>query len=361
MADETLIGKLVQKDPARLMRNKKSFSEGTIAVAAKELIVGLELEIEAFPTHKEFAYGGMTFSNDNSLRNGGIEVITEPVHVKHVENLLAGFFKHFGITEENYSERCSLHVHMNVCDITVDHLASLALLYQLFERGLFTYIGHGRGNNIFCVPWCQANINVNLVNVIRKQDWYSLRNWQKYTALNLLPIQHQGTVEFRHLHGTCDVAHIVEWLNLIGSMYNYAMKTPVDELQELICALNTNSAYEVFLNAVFGEYAKVLTAQPDFHIAMEQGVIDCKLMLTSPEGLVKVSKAKRQPSARDDLEQAIADLRNTRVVPGQLPRNLNVNRIVMDELADPPRDDNVTTAVWEPQWVNVARVIPPRG
>jgi hypothetical protein len=199
--------------------------------------------------------------------------------MKFVEDLLQRFFTENEITERNYSDRCSTHVHVNVQDMTMEQVRSIALVYQTVERLLFhAFIGEKRENNIYCVPWYQAGFTVAVMERLA-MDPNQIRHWVKYTALNMLPIREKGTIEFRHLKGTCDVDHIMTWLNLIGSIVKYGSNTAYDDVAKLIMEMNTVSNYEMFIRSVFGEYAHVLMASPSYQNILAFGVVDSKLLL----------------------------------------------------------------------------------
>lgn len=331
-----LLGKIMGKSPLTLVWPDEIYSEVSGEVLANpDLYVGLELEVEGLPRAllgKPF--NGFTYEHDGSLRNNGAEYITAPTRTKHLRNLLTGFYTAFKINEGNYSERCSTHVHMNVCDMTLEKLATFVLTYQVFEKVLFNYVGNDRDKNIFCVPWCQANVNVNLVDLITSGKWLQLRDWNKYTALNLLPIAQRGTVEFRHMYGTCDVDKLMEWVNLIACMRNFA-NTPLEKVKSVILDLNTSSAYDIFLQSVFGQFSKVIMVG-DYKVCMEAGVIDAKLMLTKPTGLIKEDVKS--------LDDVLLEGLFNREFPNGLPRgvrlaqpvrlgnNRDTNRVIFNDL-----------------------------
>jgi len=267
-----------------------------------DMLVGIELEIENFPVNLEHSFGGFTFTTDGSLRASdsgvGIEAITKPVAIKHVPGLLNAFYQRFGIKESNYSERCSTHVHFNTLGLELEQVKTICLLYQTVERLLFRYIGHDRGENIFCVPWYQCNMSYNIVNQMATPDeaHNCFRRWQKYSAMNLIPVVSQGTLEFRHLHGTCDVKLITEWISLVAKMFEYATKTPFAMAQDEIVNMNTVSNYHEWLNGVFGSLASALHS-PNFEKDLATGVIDSKLMITKKEEkpYVPYMPARRNP------------------------------------------------------------------
>jgi hypothetical protein len=272
---------------------------------AGETLVGIELEIEDFPMGIRHAFGGFTFTNDGSLRNNGIEAITNPVAIKYVPSLLNGFFAHFGITAANYSERCSIHVHVNMQERTFEQVATIGLVYQTVERLLFKFVGNDRDQSIFCVPWCQSNMTFSAINKLVKGDGVFLKTWQKYSALNLLPLTSKGTIEFRHLHGTCDVPRITQWIALIGKIVEYADRVSLADAKATIINMNTVSNYHAWLDGVFGEYADALR-WTDSETLLSTGVIDSKLMLLESK---EPAETDFQRLLREGREQVRAVIR----------------------------------------------------
>lgn len=256
--------------------HQRNYRESETPMVAPETIVGLELEIEGW-LHEEPQLRGFTFETDGSLRNNGIEAITRPTRLKYVPELLKKFFNTFEVSDKNYSERCSIHVHVNCQNFTISQVQSLAALYQMFEGLLFAFVGADRSNNIFCVPWSQCLLPLDMASSIASDPEHKIRNWEKYTALNLIPLRTQGTVEFRHMHGSCDVEKITNWLNIICSLHSYAMLHSKEELYYMINTLNTSSEYEVFINDVFGNYAELIRDIPFYSYHLSQGVTDAKL------------------------------------------------------------------------------------
>lgn len=254
-------------------------------VPLPEWIVGVELEIEGVSNTVRLQYPGVTFTEDGSLRNGldgetrGIEAITKPITIASVDHALTGLLQKYGITGANYSDRCSTHVHFNVNPLTWEQLAGVCLVYQTVERLLFGYVANERENNIFCVPWYQCNLSYKVVNLIKTDATTAIRRWQKYTALNLLPVDTQGSIEFRHLEGTCDVKRIVNWISLLAKVFEYAINTPIDVIEQEILMMNTVSNYREWMNKVFNEWVGLFDGDI-IETSLAQGVIDSKLMLS---------------------------------------------------------------------------------
>jgi hypothetical protein len=265
----------------------KTFNKAVPLVAADPaLLYGLELEIEN--THGgDWVVPGMVGKEDGSLRNGGFEYITNPMTFSNLSYVLTNFFKKSQVTADNYSERCSVHVHTNCQDLTLKQLQLLLMLYQLFERVLFKYIGNDRDKNIFCVPWHETQLHFGIVSKMDKHGLTGIKQWQKYTALNLLPLFSQGTVEFRHMAGTPNQQYILDWCNLIGSMFRYTRNNELAAVRESLASLNTTSHYRELMFDVFGNWAQHLL-MPMFEQDLEEGVLQMKYsLLSNPEPQTK--------------------------------------------------------------------------
>lgn len=281
---EAVIGEFYAKVTPEAFNSR----HGTEAVPSPNVPVGLELEIEGWQWDRR--HPGFTFTEDGSLRNNGIEAVSLPVRLMHAPGLLRSFFHAFPVTAENYSDRCSTHVHMNVLDLTFEQLATLCLLYQTIERLLFGFVGQDRDKNIFCVPWSQSGMNYRFVSEMAYDAHYVCRRWQKYTALNLQPVTTQGSVEFRHLHGTNDVTLITNWLRILGRMREYAVANRLEKVTEAIKSMNTVSNYGQWLEDVFQQDVGLLRFD-GFEKQLSLGVVDTKFMLIQPE------KPKVKPKA----------------------------------------------------------------
>lgn len=313
-----------------------------------ELIVGLELETENCPLDIESYENiglplGIDVKTDNSLRtvngNAAYEFITKPTMTKNVLSTLDSFFQKTGFKEDNYSDRCSVHVHVNCCDMTFEQVAAVALIYTVVEQILFEFVnekqgdkeGWSRDTNIYCVPWNQCRDHLNLVYNFTQSPLTALGRWQKYTALNLIPLTRLGTMEWRHMHGTADMTKITRWLNIIGAIYKHAKETPFEELIKDIQGLNTVSHYGKFFDTVLGGQ---LPYNDVYRQAMEEGCILAKY------SMINWSLEKKTPGS----------VTAKKVVPPDWARNM---RREDDELAA------ALDAVVEPNWNQI--IEPPQA
>lgn len=312
-----------------------------------ERLIGIEIELEELNPDAPLRAPGFSFITDNSLRNSedGIarEAVSSPIRLCDADGLLYAFWQAVKVTDNNFSERCSIHVHVNTLDMTVEQLGSLCLVYQTLERLLFEFIGgYGdtqRKDNIFCVPWHQSGLTYNYVNDLVKDPTYKARAWQKYTALNLLPLAEQGTVEFRHLYGTADLKKIGQWLQIIGCLFEYATKNRFDDITKQIMEMNTISNYREWLTAVFCKHADLFCSSPNYESALNRGVIDTKFMISGP--VETKAKLRPDPLTTADMERLMQQYRAG--VFNAAHRDATVAAAALDDFwrTDPPAIDPV--------------------
>lgn len=220
----------------------------------KNTYLGIEVEVEGV---REFRNSSpyWTMTDDGSLRNNGKEFVSLPIKAWRVEHALNVLFSDLNKTID-FSDRTSVHIHMNIRTLTLAQLETLIITYIVFERALFNFVGEDRYNNIFCIPIIETQFGTYLKNLITNKE-LSFK-WQKYTAMNALPIWDKGTLEFRHLAGTGDISRILTWINLLLSLKIFALQKSPEYIWERILSLNTNSQYRIFGEEVFKELFPLL-------------------------------------------------------------------------------------------------------
>lgn len=264
-------------------------------VVNDNILCGVELEIESTGNSAGYYHDHVTefwnVTEDGSLRPRGEswEFVSRPATIGVALTEMEYFFQKFKFTDErNYSDRTSVHVHTNVQDWTYEQLAGLSLIYPVFESVLFQYVNHYkkreeqgycRDTNLYCIPWSDCRHNRNFVQKFLNQASI-IRNWQKYTALNFLPIQDKGTVEWRHMHGTADMEKLTTWFNIIGAIMQYCKNTSFDEVVKTIKVLNDVSTYQQFFSAVLLD---TLPYDETYRRLMAEGVVNAKYSLINWE------------------------------------------------------------------------------
>lgn len=231
-----------------------------------EGMIGIEIEVENITNPVPLA-AYWDHKADGSLRNNGAEFVSVPLHIKQIQLALEHLFDALNASNNpDFSNRTSVHIHVNCRDLTQDQLYNFILLYAIFEKHFYQIAGTRRMNSIFCVPLFRTNQLHKIETVV-----YDLNpDWHKYCGLNLLPLyansvtQGYGTIEFRHLYGTNNILEILNWINDILCLRQAAIKMTTDDLLANIKNMNTTSSYMELYYQVFEHGRKILSNKKDF-------------------------------------------------------------------------------------------------
>ena len=256
-------------------------------------MVGIEIEVENITEGVPFpAY--WSSHADGSLRNNGIEFVSVPLQVKQIQGALELLYKNMKAgNQPSFSNRTSVHIHLNCRDMTQDQVHCLTLLYAIFEKHFYSFAGTKRANSIYCVPLWRCNLLKYARDVIYS---FNPSRWHKYCGINLLPLidnngnRGYGTVEFRHLYGTDSVHSILEWINMILCLRKAALEMSLKDLMEEIKSMNTTSSYLHLFARVFPNHKPAVTDK-DF----EECVSNIKRELFDT---MYVDKVKRSPDSK---------------------------------------------------------------
>lgn len=244
--------------------------------------VGIEIEVENVPILENLDQFRWEIKKDASLRNNGKEFVTKfGSRLYDVENNINYLFDLFSEinrkTKGNFfqfTERTSIHVHIDVRKLSFKEIKSLIILYTLFEDSLFKLAGEQRKHNVFCVPLRYVGMSF----LTGQSFKVVLSRWEKYCAMNLCRMFDFGTVEFRHMEGNNDKERIINWVFTLAKLVDYCRITPLEDIEEEVRQLKYLSHYSMFSNKVFGsEIAKTIEIiSQDF----DQAVSDAKFFFT---------------------------------------------------------------------------------
>ena len=239
-----------------------------------ECKVGIEVELENIDKwgHKSCSpneYWDMV--RDGSLRNNGLEFISLPIYGADVQAALDDLDECLSLENPETHDRTSLHIHLDVEDMTSTQLGILMVLEVIFERLLYTYCGIHRYDNIFCNPLRKSNKSLQQVGALLRLDVDNvdgfmdvLNTSMKYTGLNIKPVlpsyngelereDKGGHLEFRMHPGTTSTVRIKEWINILLCLKKFAIEFK-HEPEELLVFLSVMGLDNI-VEAVFGEYA----------------------------------------------------------------------------------------------------------
>lgn len=166
---------------------------------------------------------------DGSLRNYGVEyVLRRPLSLEDSVQALEQLFSSVVNPDREYSNRTSVHVHVNVQDLTEDQILALYVLSGAVEPLMQRMVRAERHTNLFCLPIHMCSTAISHVtnaysdraNSARFCD--SLTGIGKYSSVNTGRLVDLGTIEYRAMHGTDDVQLLSDWLIVLRNLRSMA-------------------------------------------------------------------------------------------------------------------------------------------
>lgn len=126
-----------------------------------------------------------------------------------------------------FSDRTSVHVHINVTDLTVSEWFTFLFLWVLYENAMIDYCGKERRGNLFCLSSRDAEgLMFRLAKFAQDRHavWNVLDDEVRYCAVNIAATAKYGSVEFRTMRGTDDPAVLNPWLSTFVTLRNKAQE-----------------------------------------------------------------------------------------------------------------------------------------
>lgn len=191
---------------------------------------------------------------------GGVDLVSALEEAETIIGELRG--------SDKFPEMTSVHVHVDVRDMTIIQLFNFITLAIMFEPVLYNYVEPHRNKNHFCLPMSDAdNILRSLTRVVaryrrdgRLSRDYLRSQWNqdevKYAGINLSSICRYGSLEFRMHHGTADSTSLIRWGNILLKIREYAMGS--DRSPNNILDTKKEVGIDNIFTQVLGQYSGVL-------------------------------------------------------------------------------------------------------
>lgn len=247
--------------------------------------VGIEFEYENVHVHNipPNAYGEFYDAvEDGSLRERGYEFrFREPFFGEDISSALDVMGDLARAYKFSTGPRTSVHVHLDCRDLSTQELHKLAIFYTATERALFNFAGAKRADSNFCVPWYRSNVYFRFIANLKdkgadhkvvKENFSRL---SRYSALNLAALSKHGSIEFRQMEGTADMARVKAWVNIIMCLKKAAREYPWKEYDILLHLSQVGA--NAFVQEIYG-------ARLEGHYTPQEiwsGVIEAQNLLTS--------------------------------------------------------------------------------
>lgn len=269
-------------------------------------LCGIEIELIGCVITNPLSFWSVI--TDGSIRGfrSGEFVLDVPLGGADLEEALGEFadFKETCPTL-NTNHTCSVHVHLDVRDLSHQQLLTLLVVYLAFEKGLFKLSG-GRDNNPFCAPLYSIDAFVSGLGSTETPSWIlNCAHFGRYAGLNLAALHKYGSVEFRHHGGTLDTDLILKWVDVVGRIKTFAMEVATEE--DLMLTASA-SGYTEFATRIFGPHAKELYyegAQADLMsgIRLAQDVLFMSKGESNLNYVLEVYEARRIHENRNEFKE----------------------------------------------------------
>lgn len=185
--------------------------------------VGLEIECEGtYLFDAPISY--WRASTDGSLRATGdhppVEyVLRRPLSrtdIPKALNYLSKKLKEVG-SQVADSTRTSVHVHINVQQLTMKQIVQIWCLYVIFEELLVHFSGPDREGNLFCLRAKDAEHAIqNMEQGLKTENYNDIFSEHlRYTSCNTASVSKFGSLEFRSMRGTVDQGLIQLWVDIL--------------------------------------------------------------------------------------------------------------------------------------------------
>jgi hypothetical protein len=195
--------------------------------------IGLELETETIKPYEPPAQKFWSNLRDNSLRDFGVEYILKAPTARGMETRLAleewdsKVRRQYPLKSDSYST--SVHVHLNFLNNTWRQMINFLVTYYLLENLLIRFSGPDRRSNLFCLPICDAEGELEAIfSLVRILGTYQYRKiafnpeLYKYSAMNICNISKLGTLESRSMRGVTDIKIISQWIDMLLAIKDFS-------------------------------------------------------------------------------------------------------------------------------------------
>lgn len=266
-------------------------------VKYSDIGIGIEIEAEGFDFGDDVS--DLSFWNikeDGSLRNGGVEFCSKILFGQDITDALAEAEEYLQELDINW--RAGIHVHVDVRDLSANELINVCALYSILEPIIFAWEGNNRQDSNFCVPWFINHTPlVSLGELLKslqtkgdvsRTDFRSIEQLGKYSALNLIPVRSQGSIEFRIMQSTADINRIIEFANICMTIVREGSKLDTSPLY-LVSELGPTE----FLKRTLG--LDILADQVRNHSELIWRGIDAANILPALEHDIDLSRSMQSP------------------------------------------------------------------
>lgn len=240
--------------------------------------IGIEVEVEGMRLPNRIPGGRWQVKHDGSLRapvgGAAYEYVTiGAIPYADVKSVLGELKEAMVGAEPRWSNRTSVHIHVNVSDMSFRDTINFMALYTTFEDILTEYAGGlRRSGNLFCVRAVDAEENID--TIVRSLQSESVDGFfddnLHYAGMNIHSITQRGSLEFRAMAGNIDTEFIRSWIDALYSLREKA-KTYNDP-REVVTALSHTGPIEFMRECLPAAVVAQCRTQPELFPRLFDGV-----------------------------------------------------------------------------------------
>ena len=233
--------------------------------------VGIEIEMEGnnlFVAPRKW----WRYAHDGSLRGNSLEwVLLEPLPREEIQAALDYLVFNSKDSDLHPSDRCGVHVHINVQDLSIRQMFVFAMLYLILEPLLMKWCGEDREGNLFCLRSGDAEgLILSMREALEMGDLNVLNtDHLRYASLNFCALFKFGSLEFRGYGTPKNMMNIMKWVELLLAIKDASFR--YRELPDLLEQLSGNGINQ-FMKNIFNEKQIRMLMHPDAEVDVYDAV-----------------------------------------------------------------------------------------
>lgn len=128
----------------------------------------------------------------------------------------------------DFSFRTSVHVHVNVQELTWEQYLAMIYTSVIMENVLTKFCGDSRTNNRFCLRNEDAEQFLDVLDGLFKGGVRYLKrinqNDVRYSFINIAATTKYGSIEYRGMRGTVDREVLTPWIKALNNIRQFAIE-----------------------------------------------------------------------------------------------------------------------------------------
>lgn len=257
--------------------------------------IGIEIEMEGRGLARAIPNSLWLAKKDGSLRGEAIEyVLSKPINRKDVLEYLTSLQNYLHNVGSRLvpSDRCGVHIHLNVQNLEIKKVVQIVVLYIILEDLLVKWCGPEREGNSFCLRVKDAEYLIDDTCQQILDGQLNPTDNVRYASINLTALSRFGSLEFRAMRTEKDFTRIKTWIDMLLRVKDHAIK--YNSPEDIVEAVSMNGATP-FVRQVMGQLSELIEC-PDMDQLVFDGVRRAQVL------------AYTRPPARKKKESNLEDI-----------------------------------------------------